>query len=269
MSPRAKRETSKTGLYYVMLSGNREDIFLSKKDKQCILVLAFDKALADGYEVYGYCILNNSAHFIIKTNEVALSASIKKITTSYASYYNRKYALSGHVFNDRFKSFPIEDEDTLLETLQYIHSLPSLTWGDCDNAAYPFSSLGYYTKRCDYMEQTKHYSPNRYEHIIQKANQEIESFQKLFASLCSIAPLCFDEDMLCRALIKEYEQTHHVKLSEINEKTNQKHRDNLITILHESASFSIRKISGALGVNRGTVHNIVIKHNEEEENHDL
>ncbi len=44
--------------------------------------------------------------------------------TSYAWWYNRKYVRSGHVFQGRYGSECVENDDYLLTVLRYIHNNP-------------------------------------------------------------------------------------------------------------------------------------------------
>jgi len=64
----------------------------------------------------------------------------------YVYYYNWKYKRSGHLFQDRFKSEPIDDDSYLLAVLRYIHNNPVEAgvskWAD----KYQWSSYNEYLK---------------------------------------------------------------------------------------------------------------------------
>ncbi len=49
---------------------------------------------------------------------------MSRIGTSYAWWYNRKYGRSGHVFQGRYGSERVENDDYLLSVLRYIHNNP-------------------------------------------------------------------------------------------------------------------------------------------------
>ena len=65
---------------------------------------------------------------------------MKKITVSYAIYYNKKYERVGHVFQDRFRSEPVNDEKYLLTVARYIYQNPQRA-GICSAAEYPYTLL--------------------------------------------------------------------------------------------------------------------------------
>jgi len=58
---------------------------------------------------------------------------IKKLGASYVYWYNDKYRRIGHLFQDRFKSEPIEDNDYLLTVVRYIHQNPVKVGLSIDN----------------------------------------------------------------------------------------------------------------------------------------
>jgi hypothetical protein len=53
-----------------------------------------------------------------------LSIFMRRLLTGYAVVYNRKYARSGHLFQNRYKSIICEQEPYFLELVRYIHLNP-------------------------------------------------------------------------------------------------------------------------------------------------
>jgi len=49
---------------------------------------------------------------------------MSRVGTSYALWYNRKYDRSGHVFQGRYRSECVEDDNYFLGVLRYIHQNP-------------------------------------------------------------------------------------------------------------------------------------------------
>lgn len=49
---------------------------------------------------------------------------MKRIVVSYVAWYNRKYNRVGHLYQDRFKSEAVENDEYLLTVLRYIHQNP-------------------------------------------------------------------------------------------------------------------------------------------------
>jgi len=74
--------------------------------------------------IYGYCLMGNHIHLLLHEKEEGLSVTMKRIGTSYAWWYNRKYNRVGHVFQNRFQSEVVETEAYLLGVLRCIHNNP-------------------------------------------------------------------------------------------------------------------------------------------------
>lgn len=108
-----------------MLRGiNQQTIFEDREDKKRFLeTLAKFKEVSQ-YVIYGYCLMDNHVHLLIKETEEPLSLSIQRIISSYVHWYNSKYSRCGHLFQERFKSETVEDAKYFLVVLRYIHQNP-------------------------------------------------------------------------------------------------------------------------------------------------
>ena len=108
-----------------MLRGiNRQQIFEDKED--CEHFLATLERYKDecGYRIFAYCIMGNHIHLLLKEGKESLTQVFKRIAGSYVYWYNWKYHRSGHLFQDRFKSEPVDDDSYFLTVLRYIHQNP-------------------------------------------------------------------------------------------------------------------------------------------------
>lgn len=131
---RKPREKSGTGIYHVMLRGvNRKDIFEDEEDyavfkKQLHRVVFYKdesgKSQPPRCVIYAYCLMTNHVHLLIRETEEEISIVIKRITVSYALYYNNKYQYVGHFFQNRFRSETVNDDAYFITLLRYIHQNP-------------------------------------------------------------------------------------------------------------------------------------------------
>jgi len=93
-------------------------------------------------EIHAYCIMSNHAHFILKSNDInKISFYMSKVLAEYANYYNYKRNRNGHVFQNRFKSECINDENYYWNCVRYIHMNPvkahiSVTAGEYRDSSY-------------------------------------------------------------------------------------------------------------------------------------
>ena len=142
--PRQARKKSENNIYHIMFRGiNRQIIFEEAEDNDRFLEILTECKAISGYKVLAYCLMGNHIHLLMQFNEEPIEQSIKRITTRFVYWYNAKYGRVGHLFQDRFKSEPIDDDKHLLSCIRYIHQNPVKSdKGKIDK--YPYSSYSSY-----------------------------------------------------------------------------------------------------------------------------
>jgi putative transposase len=90
-------------------------------------------------ELLAFCLMPNHFHLLIfqKTPE-AMTRLMRGVSTSYVTYFNKKYGRVGPLFHERFKASMITQDSYLQHISRYIHLNPD------DYKNWEFSSLPYY-----------------------------------------------------------------------------------------------------------------------------
>ncbi|SCM78957.1 transposase [uncultured Sporomusa sp.] len=142
---RVAREKSNSGIHHIMIRGiNKQPILEDREDNQKLLeILKQCKAISE-YNIYAYCFLGNHVHLLLKERKEGLEQIFKRIGARYVYYFNQKYKRSGHLFQDRFKSEPVEDDGYLITVLKYIHNNPVKAGLVKSAKEYPWSSYHEY-----------------------------------------------------------------------------------------------------------------------------
>lgn len=113
--------------YHIYNRGNRKErIFLQDADYERFLnkLLIYRDELK--IEIFACCLMPNHFHFLLKQNvEQTLPRFVLRLCTSHAKYFNIKYEKVGRLFQDRFRSKPVESERSLLYLSKYIHLNPT------------------------------------------------------------------------------------------------------------------------------------------------
>ena len=92
------------------------------------------------FKLYGYCLLNNHFHLLLRPIGASVSRIMQSLLVSHTQRYHRHYKSGGHVWQGRFKSPVIQDDEHLLTVLRYIEANP-LRAGLVKRAdEYPWSS---------------------------------------------------------------------------------------------------------------------------------
>ena len=123
---RQARVFSETGMYHIMFRGlDKQRIFAEKKDYEKMISIIVKTKEETDMQIYAYCIMPNHVHLFIREAQTGdISIIMKKILSHYAGWYNYKYERCGHLFADRYKSIPIEDDSYFLALARYIHQNP-------------------------------------------------------------------------------------------------------------------------------------------------
>ena len=141
-----------TGEYYHIYNRGTEkrDIFLDKADYLRFIVLLYisnnieavhisnlreqGKFLRDIInlerketlvDIGTYCLMPNHFHLLIKEKRAGgISEFMKKISTGYSMYFNKRYERTGRLFEGTFKSVHADSDEYLKYLFAYIHLNP-------------------------------------------------------------------------------------------------------------------------------------------------
>ena len=144
---RQARKLSQSGLYHIIFRGiGKQNIFEEKEDYDKLKKIILKSKQEMKMELYAYCFMTNHVHLFIRENEIGdISKFMKKILSHYATWFNVKYLRSGALFNNRYKSEPVENERYFLRLTRYIHQNPLKAFMVNDLSKYQYSSYHDYT----------------------------------------------------------------------------------------------------------------------------
>lgn len=260
--PRYSRPKSATGIYHVMLRGvNRMNIFYYKEDKLKFLDTLIRMKSNGEYILYGYCIMNNHVHLLIKEEEEPLSKTMKRIGVSYSLYYNKKYERVGHLFQNRFRSECIETDGRLLACLRYIHNNPVEAHMVKDPSAYPWSSYNIYINKME----------NKYNIISPELILDIFSENRIEAvkKFIDFSRKNCDRPFIDLEEVEEKSKSFYMKKTlDILEKYNlniedvaklkdRNIRNQIIKEIHQHTNMSTREMANIIGWSKSTIDRVL------------
>ena len=143
---RKAREKGESGIYHIILRGNgRQEIFHDDEDFIRFIETLDRYKTETKMKVHGWCLMHNHIHLLLEEGKEELSATMKRIGVSFVWFYNRKYDITGHLFQDRFKSEIIDSDEYLMTVIRYIHQNPIKAGLAIKPAGWKWSSCaGYY-----------------------------------------------------------------------------------------------------------------------------
>ena len=124
--PRTARASVGGICYHVLNRGNgRAEVFHKEGDFAAFLDLMVAANERLPLRMLGYVLMPNHFHLVLwPRGDGDLSRWMQWLLTSHVRRYHRHYHGSGHVWQGRFKAFPIEQDEHLLAVLRYVERNP-------------------------------------------------------------------------------------------------------------------------------------------------
>ncbi len=112
--------------YHVLNRGNaRGEVFHQPGDYRAFRTLLREACLQVPMRVLAYCLMPNHFHLAVwPRHDGDLSGWMQWLLTVHVQRYHQHYDSSGHVWQGRFKAFPIQQDEQLLTVLRYIERNP-------------------------------------------------------------------------------------------------------------------------------------------------
>ena len=124
--PRPPRNAAANVCYHVLNRGNgRNTVFHKDGDYAAFLELLKLASDRTPLRLLAFCLMPNHFHLVVWTRkEGDLSQWMQWLTTLHVRRYHRHHRSSGHVWQGRFQSFPIQSDEHLLTVMRYVERNP-------------------------------------------------------------------------------------------------------------------------------------------------
>lgn len=130
------------GFHHIVNRGvARENVYKCDDDKEKYLDILCKACKIYKVNVHDYCLMDNHYHLLIETTSENLSLFMRQINSNYAIYFNKKYKRTGHLWQGRYKSWYIINEQYLYELFRYIEHNPIEAKMTQKVGEYPFTLL--------------------------------------------------------------------------------------------------------------------------------
>ena len=264
-------------LYHVIIRGNnRAYIFRNRENKEEYKKIVSKYKKRYRFKLYAYCIMDNHAHLLIEVCDIPLSKIMQGIQQVFTQHYNRKNKTTGHVFEQRYKSFLCDKDTYLLSLIRYIHQNPvrsKLTGG----LNYQWSSHQEYIGNPGLSDvnfplglfaQPKNKAKKRYLSFMgEMETKEVESM--IEEEIIEVAKNIERHKITKEALIKIIEEVTEIKMDKIKGNTKSKRisdvRKLYIKNLKKYTDVPNKEIADLLEIGSSTVTNVLSGRYEENE----
>lgn len=126
---------------------NRQYIFKASTDFEMYISKLDYWSEVYAVRVHAWVLMNNHLHLLVTpSTDKGISEMLKRVAGSYGRYFNKRYGVTGTIWEGRFKNVPVVDQAHLEKIKAYIEQNP-VRAGMCSlPSEYQWSSA-YFGKR--------------------------------------------------------------------------------------------------------------------------
>jgi len=128
--PRSARASAAGYCYHVINRGNaRAEVFHKEDDFSAFFRIMAEAGIRVPMRVVAYCLMPNHFHLVLwPSGDGDLSRWMRWLLTTHVRRYLCYYRHSGHVWQGRFKAFPIQQDEHLRTVIRYVERNPLRAW---------------------------------------------------------------------------------------------------------------------------------------------
>ena len=130
------------GWHHVINRGvDRGDVYRSDEDKEKFLSILCKACHDYRVNVHDYCLMDNHYHLLVETTSDNLSLFMRQLSSNYAIYFNKRYHRTGHLWQGRYQSWYIVNQEYLYSLFRYIEHNPIEAKISTEVGEYPYTLL--------------------------------------------------------------------------------------------------------------------------------
>jgi putative transposase len=125
--PRTARASIGGVAYHVLNRGNgKAAIFRKPEDYAAFVELLIAGRERARVDLFGYCLMPNHWHLVLRPKgDGDMAAYLSWVTNTHVKRYRSQYpGTSGHLYQGRYKSFAVEEDEYFLTLMRYVEANP-------------------------------------------------------------------------------------------------------------------------------------------------
>lgn len=135
------------GALHILTRGNnRQQIFKDESDYKTYLNFLKRYKQENNIMMYHYCLMPNHVHLIVGINRKSnIARFMKQVNLTYLYHYRRRYSYCGHLWQGRYKSLIISEDEYLIACGRYVELNPLKARLVKEPGEYKWSSYNVYS----------------------------------------------------------------------------------------------------------------------------
>jgi len=170
--------------HHVIQRGVRSlPLFFSESDRETYLGLLDQFATKADLKILAWCLMTNHIHLVVVPPEdpTALARAIGEAHRRYTRMINLRNDVRGHLFQERFHSFPIQSDHHLLTVVRYVERNPVRAKMVRQAANYPWSSARHHVRKTPdrlVTDSPLFAVPSNWEQILTEDDSQIDTVRR-------------------------------------------------------------------------------------------
>jgi REP element-mobilizing transposase RayT len=108
-------------VHHVTSRGNAgREIFTDAADGTRFVELLAREVRQQRWLCHAFCLMGDHYHLLVETPEANLARGMGRLNMTYAQWFNRRHACSGHLFGDRYRTVNVEPGEALLLLARHV-----------------------------------------------------------------------------------------------------------------------------------------------------
>lgn len=123
--PRRPRKELPSGFFHITSRGvDGSLIFRDDNDRRRFVLLLQQVTELWRWRVLAWCMMGTHYHLVVESRCEQMSLAVHRLNCLYAMGFNWRYERRGHLFENRYSAWVIEDEEHLGATIEYVLENP-------------------------------------------------------------------------------------------------------------------------------------------------
>jgi len=113
-------------IYHAFNRGNnRGPVFFAPEDYRLFLRSLAQTQERYPFRLFGYCLMTNHFHLLLQPGDgQSISRVLQSLTVAHTWHYHRGHGTLGHIWQGRFKSPVVQEDEHALTVLRYMEANP-------------------------------------------------------------------------------------------------------------------------------------------------
>ena len=121
MPRRPRSVLPRYGVFHVTVRGvARQNIVRDEVDRDDLVARVIDAEVRFGWLLHAYCVLDNHFHLVVECLLDRLSTGMHRLNGMYAQRFNNRHERCGHLFQERFATRLVGDDEYLTDVCAYV-----------------------------------------------------------------------------------------------------------------------------------------------------